>query len=220
VVQGVGGVVVPPDGYHQQVAALCRDNDISLIFDEVFTGFGRTGAWFASQHFGVVPDVMSIAKTVGGGVPLGGFVASDERAASFSPADHNTTFGANNVLAPVMGLKVLEIIERDGLVENARVRGEQLLHGFAELMETSPYIGEVRGKGLFLGVEIVEDKETRQPGPDIARRLRLYMQDHGIIVGVAGDAANVFKISPPLIINADQANHFLSVFGQALRAVN
>lgn len=216
---GVGGVVVPPPGYHARVAELCRRHDITLIFDEVFTGFGRTGAWFASQHFGVVPDVMSIAKTVGGGLPLGGFVANQDRAAVFTPADHNTTFGGSNVVSLVMGLKVLEIIERDRLVENARARGEQLLKGFSAHMESSPIIGEVRGKGLFIGVEIVEDKQTRRPAPDLARQLRLFMQDHGILVGVAGDAANVFKISPPLIINAEQADHFLTVFGQALEVV-
>ena len=215
-IPGVGGVLVPPDGYHQRVADICQRHDIALIFDEVFTGFGRTGKWFASEHFGAVPDIMPIGKTVGGGLPLGGFVATNKFASAFTAADHNTTFGGNNSVSLAMGLKTLEIIERDNLIDNVLQRGKQIVDGFSALMDSSSIIGEVRGRGLFIGIEIVADRQTKTPGTEQAGKISQYLQDNGIFIGLSGNSVNVLKICPPYVVEEEHVHHFMTLCENAL----
>ncbi len=216
---GVAGVIVPPAGYLPRVMAICREYGIKVIFDEVFTGFGRTGKMFACQHWDCVPDVMAIGKALGGGLPLAAFVAGDEIGRAFQAGDHYTTFGANNVLGMTMGLKAIEVLEEDGLVERSRAAGDYLLDGLSELTGRSEVVGEVRGKGLFIAVEMVLDKQSKRPSPEFARAMTEELREQGVLVGTVGSYRNVVRLSPPLTISDEQVDTVLKAFHRALSVV-
>lgn len=182
---GEGGVIVPPDGYLEAVRAWCDERDLLLILDEVQTGLCRTGRWFAHQHHGIVPDVMTLAKALGGGVPIGACLASP-RADVLEPGDHGSTFGGNP-LACAAGLAVLEVAEREDLAGHAAEMGE-LLHTTLEGLEG---VREVRGRGLLQAVVFTEPK---------ARDFEAACLRQGLIVNAIGD--DVVRFAPPLIISA------------------
>lgn len=186
-VMGESGVVVPPAGYLSQVRQWCDEQNLLLILDEVQTGLGRTGRWFAHQHEGITPDVMTLAKGLGGGVPIGACLAAP-RADVLEPGDHGTTFGGNP-LACAAGLAVLRTIEEQGLVEHALEMGELLQSELATLSGVS----EVRGRGLMQAVVFEEP---------VARDLQLRCLEHGVIVNATDD--HTLRLVPPLIITADQ----------------
>jgi len=186
-VMGESGVVVPPAGYLRQVRQWCDEQNLLLILDEVQTGLGRTGRWFAHQHEGITPDVMTLAKGLGGGVPIGACLAAP-RADVLEPGDHGTTFGGNP-LACAAGLAVLRTIEEQGLVEHALEMGELLQSELATLSGVS----EVRGRGLMQAVVFEEP---------VARDLQLRCLEHGVIVNATDD--HTLRLVPPLIITADQ----------------
>jgi len=186
-VMGESGVVVPPAGYLRQVRQWCDEQNLLLILDEVQTGLGRTGRWFAHQHEGITPDVMTLAKGLGGGVPIGACLAVP-RADVLEPGDHGTTFGGNP-LACAAGLAVLRTIEEQGLVEHALEMGELLQSELATLSGVS----EVRGRGLMQAVVFEEP---------VARDLQLRCLEHGVIVNATDD--HTLRLVPPLIITADQ----------------
>lgn len=186
-VMGESGVVVPPAGYLRQARQWCDEQNLLLILDEVQTGLGRTGRWFAHQHEGITPDVMTLAKGLGGGVPIGACLAAP-RADVLEPGDHGTTFGGNP-LACAAGLAVLRTIEEQGLVEHALEMGELLQSELATLSGVS----EVRGRGLMQAVVFEEP---------VARDLQLRCLEHGVIVNATDD--HTLRLVPPLIITADQ----------------
>lgn len=186
-VMGESGVVVPPAGYLRQVRQWCDEQNLLLILDEVQTGLGRTGRWFAHQHEGITPDVMTLAKGLGGGVPIGACLAAP-RADVLEPGDHGTTFGGNP-LACAAGLAVLRTIEEQGLVEHALEMGELLQSELATLSGVS----EVRGRALMQAVVFEEP---------VARDLQLRCLEHGVIVNATDD--HTLRLVPPLIITADQ----------------
>jgi acetylornithine aminotransferase/acetylornithine/N-succinyldiaminopimelate aminotransferase len=184
---GEAGVVPPPDDYLQQVRAWCDERHLLLILDEVQTGIGRTGRWFEHQHHGITPDVMTLAKGLGGGVPIGACLAAP-RADVFDPGDHGSTFGGNP-LACAAGVAVLNAIEEEGLIGHAAEMGEHLAAGLAELQGVT----QVRGRGLMRSVVF------EQP---VAREFQSRCLEEGLIVNATDD--QTIRLVPPLVISADQ----------------
>ena len=215
----VGGVIVPPDDYWPKVQEITRRNKILLIHDEVFTGFGRTGKIFAHQHWDSKPDVVSFAKSIGGGIPLGGFIATEQVSNTFEDGDHFTTFGSNNQVGLAAGHAVLDVIEREKLPDRAAILGQRLLEAFRKFERQYPFIGDVRGRGLMLGVEIVRDKQSRTPAPDIAKRIQSDMRDRGVILGVTGNYGCVLRMTPPLVISQEQVDQSIATFAEVLARV-
>jgi PLP-dependent transaminase len=203
-IMGVGGMIVPPDDYWPRVRELLSHHGILLIFDEVVTGFGRTGSWFAAQHFGVDPDLMVTAKGITSGyVPLGAVLVSGEVAEELA-RDHGFPVGFTyygHPTACAVALKNLEIIEREGLLERARDTGAFLLEALSGLQEL-PVVGEVRGVGMMHGVELVSDKRTREP-------INMHCAPHDVIRRETGvlvrDCAHTLVLSPPLVLTREDA---------------
>lgn len=214
----VGGVIVPPQEYWNKVANVCHENGITLIFDEVFCGFGRTGRMFASEHWGVIPEIMTMAKAIGGGFPLAAFIAKEEVANSFEPGDHYTTFGLNNLISTTAGLANLRVMEEEKLIDNAANVGKLFLEGLREIQEKCESIGEVRGKGLMIGVEMVEDKKSRAPAPNIAKAVARRFKENGVLVQPGGAHNNVLRFTPPLVITKSQVNDVLRAAGKSFLA--
>ena len=209
--QGEGGYVVPPKEFVQGLRELCDKHNILLISDEVQSGCGRTGKFLAMEHFGVSADVVCLAKGIASGLPLSATVA-DERIMSWPPGSHASTFGGNPVSlsASLATLKLLE----EKLMENARVQGEFLLNGFKEMMNRSPVIGNVRGMGLMIGVELVKDRETKERFPELRDAIEVECFKRGLLV--LGCGANTIRICPPLIIERDQSETALKIIEESL----
>ncbi|MGD8237438.1 MAG: acetylornithine transaminase [Armatimonadota bacterium] len=199
-------VRVGQDEYLRGVRRLCTERGALLIYDEVQTGAGRTGMWFGYEHAGAVPDVMTLAKALGGGVPIGALVASDA-AAVLEPGEHASTFGGNH-LACAAALAVLNTLEEDKLLDNAQERGGQLLDGIAELQKKHPIVLEGRGKGLLLAMEL----KTEQ-----ARQLQDLCLEKGLVLNALSDTA--LRIVPPLIVTAEECDEALGIIEQALEGL-
>ncbi len=211
-----GQIVLPP-GYLREAYQFVRKASGVCIADEIQVGFGRVGSHFwGFQLQGVVPDIVTLGKPIGNGHPIGAVVTTPEIAASFANGmEYFNTFGGNPVSCAV-GLAVLDVIAREGLQEHARVVGAALKEGLAALMARHSFIGDVRGEGLFLGVEFVRDRDTREPaGPEtayIAERLK----DLGILAGIDGPFRNVLKIKPPMVLTIADADRLIACLDQVL----
>jgi len=213
---GVAGAIVPPDGYHRRIREICDQHDVLLIFDEVFAGFGRTGRMFASEYFGVVPDIMTMAKGIGAGFPLGGVITTPKVGAAIEVGDNYTTYGWNNVVGLTAGLKGIEVIENENLIQNAATIGTYFLDNLRETVETYPFLGEARGLGLFIGVEVVKDKTSKTPDSDLAKKIRAGLMERGHLVGVTGNYSCVMRITPPLIITKNHVDQFMVSWKETL----
>jgi len=203
--QGEAGVIELPDGFLTKARELTERHGALLIVDEVQTGAGRTGEWFGFQHEGITPDAVTLAKGMAGGIPIGAMVAFGVAAQLFHPGQHGTTFGGNP-LATAAANAVLGEIESSGLVENARMRGEQLKALISEL--GSPLVAGTRGRGLLVGVAL------RTP---VAERLVTAARAQGLIINATGPDS--IRLAPPLVIGDSELDEFRSRFGAALRAV-
>ncbi|HZV48669.1 MAG TPA: aminotransferase class III-fold pyridoxal phosphate-dependent enzyme [Candidatus Dormibacteraeota bacterium] len=223
-VTGTNGIIVPPPGYLQSVRRVCREHGILLILDEVMAGFGRTGRWFACEHWDVVPDVMTVAKGINSGyVPLGAVVVSEPIAAWL--ADHDFQGGltySGHPLACAAAVATIETYRREGIVENAARQGRHLGRRLAELADRHPSVGEVRGLGLFWGLELVRDRATREPlvpfnasGEAEApmARLRRAALERGLYLMTH---FNVVMVAPPLIVSRAELEEGLEVLDEVL----
>ena len=216
---GVGGVIIPPDEYWPKIQDICRRHDITLIHDEVFTGFGRTGRTFAHQHYGTEPDIMVFAKAIGGGVPLGGFIATEELGTAFEPGDHFTTYGAKNQIGVAAGHAVLDILEQESLADNAAALGEQFMQGLNGLAKRYPILGDVRGRGLMIGMEIVKD-DAKTPAPELAKAIERETVKEGALISTTGALGNTLRITPPLVISETQVDKALAILDRVLKRVS
>jgi 4-aminobutyrate aminotransferase/(S)-3-amino-2-methylpropionate transaminase len=213
---GVGGIIVPPDGYWAKVQDICARYKITLIQDEIFTGFGRTGKAFAHQHWNVKADVVTFAKAIGGGLPLGGFAATHAISAPFDTGDHFTTFGSNNQVGLAAGHAVLDVLESEKLSDRAAKAGARFMVGLEDLKVRYESIGDVRGKGLMIGVELVTDRNAKTPAAALTKSVQNTMRDEGVLVSTTGVHNCVMRITPPLVLSDVQIDKSLEVFESAL----
>jgi len=202
-IQGEGGVNVASDTYLRGVRKLCNDTGILMMLDEVQTGVGRTGEMFGFEHTGMRPDILTLAKGLGGGVPVGAMLASESVAASFSPGTHGCTFGGNP-LSCAAALTVLDVIEKEGLLENTRTQGGRLLFGLKALQRTRPVMREIRGQGLLIGAELSCDVAEA-----IAR-----CRKAGLLLLAAGP--KVLRFLPPLNVTSAEIDEALTILGDCL----
>jgi len=192
-ITGEGGIRIPDENYLSTIRGLCDEHGWLMMLDEIQTGMGRTGRWFAHQHAGIKPDVMTLAKALGNGVPIGACLANGPASDVFHPGNHGSTFGGNP-LATRAALAVIETVEKDGLIARATLLGERLLAGFRTRLDGKPGITEIRGKGLMLGIEL-----NRPCGVLVKRAL-----DRGLLINVTADS--VVRLLPPLIFSDEQAD--------------
>jgi alanine-glyoxylate transaminase/(R)-3-amino-2-methylpropionate-pyruvate transaminase len=218
-IQGVGGTVTPPKEYFQVVYEIVRKYGGLCIADEVQGGFGRTGEHFWShQNWGVVPDGITMAKGIGNGIPLGAFTTTDDISRVMKNRIHFNTFGGNPI-SMTQGLATLEVIDEDGIQENARVVGARLKEGFLQLQEKHTLIGDVRGMGLMLGIELVRDRKTKEPANTEAADVMERMKLRGVLVGKGGLFGNTLRIKPPMCLTADDADYLVSALDEVLAEV-
>jgi 4-aminobutyrate aminotransferase len=216
-VWGEGGIIVPPANYLREVKKVLDKHGILFICDEVQSGFGRTGKMFAIEHFGVVPDILVTAKGIADGFPLSAFTARPEIAAAYRPGDHLSTFGGNPVSCAA-ALANIEFMERENLSTRAADLGEYTMSKLRSLQREHRVIGEVRGLGLMIGVELVRD-EKLTPAAAEAESVRDALLRHGVLVGVGGVNGNVIRFQPPLVITRQQIDQALAAFATALAEV-
>ncbi|MEG6523366.1 acetylornithine transaminase [Desulfotomaculum sp. 1211_IL3151] len=202
-VQGEGGVVPADPAYLTGVKRLCEEKGLLLIFDEVQTGLGRAGKFLAYQHYGVEPDIITLAKSLGGGFPIGAMLAKDHVAKAFQPGDHASTFGGNP-LASSAALAAMETLLQGGVLENAQVVGEYFKDKLTELIGQFSFVKEVRGMGLILGLELTIE------GKDIVARCL----EQGLLINCTN--VNVLRFLPPLIINRDEVDQALEILKKAM----
>ncbi|MGC9385903.1 MAG: acetylornithine transaminase [Hydrogenovibrio sp.] len=195
-IQGEGGIKIPPQGYLKQLREICDHNDWLLMVDEIQTGIGRTGKWFAHQHEGILPDVMTLAKALGNGVPIGACLTSTKAADILEPGNHGTTFGGNP-LACAAGLAVLKVIRAHNFIEHIELKGLEILTRFQAALEDNPAVKDVRGKGYMLGIEL--DRHCGELVP-------MALEKHLLINVTQG---NTIRLLPPFVMSNDQVDRLI-----------
>jgi len=216
-VLGEGGIVVPPKNYFREIKKVLDQHGILFIADEVQSGFGRTGKMFAVEHYGVDPDILVTAKGIADGFPLSAFTTRPEIAGAYKPGDHLSTFGGNPV-ACAASLANIEFMLEENLPAKAKETGEYAMKRLRDLQKENPIIGEVRGLGLMIGVELVRD-EKLTPANTEAEATRDSLLKQGVLVGVGGVYGSVVRFQPPLIITKQQIDRAVAAFATALTEV-
>lgn len=217
-IQGEGGFSPAPVSFLKELRALCDEHGILLICDEIQSGIARTGKMWAFEHADIVPDVVCVAKALCNGMPIGAIVTSRELQERWGVGAHGTTFGGNPVSCAA-GVAVMRTIEDQGLVANAAARGQELVAGLQTLMAADDRIGDVRGRGLMIGVELVTNRTTRDPDTALAEALIGACADQGLLVLNCGTHHNVIRFLPPIDVTADEIARGVELFGAALRSL-
>jgi 2,2-dialkylglycine decarboxylase (pyruvate) len=217
-----GGIIVPPDGYFRRARELCDERGMLLVLDEAQTGFGRLGTMFGFEHDGVVPDLVAVSKTLGGGLPLAATITS--AAIEEDCVDKgflHVTSHVSDPLPAAAGLAVLDVIEEEGLVDQARQRGDYLLDRLHELHTEHEQVGDVRGRGLLVGLELVEDRAGRRPANALGAAVTEECLRRGLSMNIvrAGSSANCFRMAPPLTISEEEIDLGIEILDASLRAV-
>src|SRR6266496_2276305 len=221
-VLSAGGIIVPPADYFQRLRKLCDERGMLLILDEAQTGFGRLGTMFGFELYDVVPDILSVSKTLGGGIPIAAtFTSSAIESDCYDRGFIHVTSHVSDPLPAAAGLAVLDVIEEEGLVEQARERGEYLLGRLRELRAAHEQIGDVRGRGLLVGLELVEDRESRRPADALGAAVTAECLERGLSMNIvrAGSGANCFRMAPPLTISEDEIDLAVEILDASLKAV-
>ena len=213
-VQGEGGYLVPPKEFHQELRRIADRHGILLVHDEVQCGMGRTGRLFASEHYGVTPDIVTVAKGIASGMPLAATIARAD-IMNWPPGAHASTFGGNPV-AIAAALATLDLLE-DGLIKNAAAMGDYILERTKAWPERFRHVGDVRGLGLMIGIELVLDKTTKERAPELRDNLECMAFERGLLVLGAGP--NTIRLCPPLMINREQADFAVDTLEQCLRGI-
>jgi 4-aminobutyrate aminotransferase/(S)-3-amino-2-methylpropionate transaminase len=217
-VQGEGGFMTPPPEYFPKIARICKENGILFIADEIQSGMGRTGKMFAIEHWGVEPDLITVAKSLAAGMPLSAVVGRAEIMNSVHPSGIGGTYGANPVACRA-GLAVMEIFEEENLLAKAQALGEKLRKRFDELQARFEIIGDVRGKGPMLALELVRDRETKEPAADEAKALVKTCFEKGLLLLSCGTFGNVIRTLMPLTITDEQLERGLAILADGLKSL-
>ena len=215
-VLGEGGYVVPPASFLKGLRQICDQHGILLILDEVQSGFGRTGRWFAHEHFDILPDIMTVAKGIASGLPLSGVFSSLELMKKWTPGTHGGTYGGNAVAAAA-ARATIQVMREEKLIDNTRQRGIQLISGLRHLQEEYPAIGDVRGLGLMVGSEFRTSE--RKPDKATAKAVVHACQENKMLLLTCGPWDNTIRWIPPLIVNEAQINDGLIIYKEALHSV-
>jgi diaminobutyrate-2-oxoglutarate transaminase len=216
-VQGEGGTIVPPDGWLAEIRQITARHDVPLVCDEIQAGFGRTGTMFACEHDGIEPDVIALSKALGGiGYPISA-IAYDERLDAWPPGAHIGTFRGHQV-AMAAGLAAIEYMQEVDLAGHAAELGELALGLLREAQDSMPAVGDVRGRGLMLGIELVRDRDTKEPWPELAASVRTECFKRGVVIEVGGHFSNVARFLPPLVISRKLLLTGLEIFVESVRA--
>ena len=215
-IQGEGGFIAPPDDYFKEIKKICDAHDIKLIIDEIQTGFARTGKMWAIEHYGVEPDLMVMAKAIASGLPLSAVVARDELMKDVYPGSLGGTYGGNPI-ACATALKVLELIEREKVVEQAAKLGKKLHKRLDEFYDRYEVIGDVRGKGPMLAMELVKDRKTKEPNPEAASKVMKTCLGAGLLTLKAGLYGNCIRLHPPLTIGDELLEKGLAIMEEAFK---
>lgn len=210
-IQGEGGYIIPPEGFYPALRTLCDKYGILLILDEVQSGMGRTGKWWAIEHFGIEPDIVTSAKGIASGMPLGACIAR-KSVMDWEIGTHGNTYGGNPISCAA-SLATIDLLESE-YMKNAAEVGEYALDALKEIQARHPSIGDVRGKGLMIGVEFVKDRETKEPAKELTDRLVDLAYEHGLLTLSCGKS--VIRIAPPLAITKDEMDEGLRMFEKAL----
>jgi 4-aminobutyrate aminotransferase len=215
-VQGEGGYYPVPASFLAELSSLADRHGILMVYDEVQTGFGRTAQWFASDHYAPKPDIIVLGKGIANGLPLSAFGSSSERVDAWPKGSHGTTFGGNPV-ACAAALAVREVM--GDLLPNARDLSAHAFERLSKLKTDFPIIGDVRGLGLMIGVELVKDPETREPDPAAFKAIQSYCLERELILIDCGPDANVIRFIPPLITTRQELHWAIDLIGEALATV-
>jgi 4-aminobutyrate aminotransferase len=215
-IQAVGGVLVPPQGYISGLRRLCDENNILLGVDEVYTGFGRTGKLFAVEHENVTPDIMTVAKSIAAGMPLSGVIARREIMGKWPPGAHGSTFGGCPVSCAA-AIEVLNVIDEQKLVERSAKIGAYLIKRLRDMQDEMPIIGDVRGKGMLIGVELIKEPKNKVPAATETKKILVDAFKKGLLLSTGGLHDNVLRISPPLILTREEAEKGIDVLRDALK---
>jgi 4-aminobutyrate aminotransferase len=213
-IQGEGGYVVAPDNFLRELRAICNRHGILLVVDEVQCGAGRTGKWWAIEHSGVEPDMVCIAKGIASGMPLGICMTKAE-IMDWVPGSHASTFGGNPV-SIAAALATMDIIDREGLA-NAAAVGDFMLERLRGWTATHALVGDVRGRGLMIGIELVKDKATREPAVELRNRVEQLAFERGLMLLGCGETS--LRLSPPLIVSKEEATVAMDILEEALAVV-
>jgi len=217
-VLGEGGFVAPPPEFFRIIMDICHKHGVLFIADEVQTGFGRTGKMFASEHYGIEPDLIVTAKSLGGGLPLAAVTGRAEIMDAPGPGGLGGTF-AGNPLSCAAANAVLDIFEQDNLLDRANVIGERFQKRAQQWHERHEIIGDVRGLGAMRAIELVKSRETREPASEETKRITQYCYEHGLITITAGTYGNVIRVLVPLVITDEQLDEALAVLESAIASV-
>ena len=216
---GEGGYIVPPPDFLPRLRAISRQLGILLIIDEVQTGFGRTGEFFALSHWDIEPDILVMAKGIASGLPLSGILARPDLIAAWQPGTHGGTYGGN-VVSCAAANATLDVIRDEDLVANARERGSEFLDGLRRVASKHDAVGDVRGLGLMLAIELIEPGigDGRSPDPELAKRVQAACLERSLIVLTAGSYGNVVRMIPPLVTTSEEVSLALEIIDDALKA--
>jgi 4-aminobutyrate aminotransferase len=213
-IQGEGGYIIPPPGYFEKLKEIIEPHGILMVDDEVQAGMGRTGKMFAIEHWDVIPEIVALAKGIASGMPLGASVAKSSLCTWGSGA-HASTFGGNPVCCAA-ALATVDLLE-NGLIDNAEKTGGYILEELSRAQERHEFIGDVRGKGMMIGLEFVKDKKTKEPAPELRDRIVMDCFHKGLLVLGAGSTG--MRFSPPLVITRDEASAALDIFFDVLKSI-
>ena len=218
-IQGEGGYIVPPKEFLIRLREICTQRDMLLIFDEVQTGFGRTGDWFAAQTFGVQPDIMAIAKGIASGFPLGAVCAHEELMSHWEPTVHGTTFGGNPVSCAA-SVATIETIRKEDLLQKAKENGKYLMNRLKELMTKHQVIGDARGVGLMTAIEFIVPHTDREPNSPAAKKFLNESLSRGVLMYPCGSHGHTVRLAPPLTVTHEQIDEAMNVTNQSLNTIH
>jgi len=216
-IQGEGGYVIPPCSWLVALRQIADRHGILLIFDEVQSGFGRTGEWFAAQAFGVEPDIICLAKAIANGFPLGATAARGEIMREWGAASHGTTYGGSPISCAA-ALATMDVLREENLLENARAQGGYMLEVLRELEAESPIVGDVRGVGLMIAVEFVKPGTDKEPNTAAVRRILERALEGGLLLYPCGHWTQTIRLIPPLTVTREQVDEGLAIFRRAVLA--